>query len=358
MYRAGFGYIYGFGGSIIASALLTVGVVSVRTNLIFSIVSIASVSTAALLADTTIAIRVFSIIGSGMVLFVSHMTLRQRIEAEEKYLNEHEMNLKRQKQALQKEIDESKLMQETFRETEIPLENLSIRKIYRPSFFISGDWVYHVFDEKRSTVFAWIGDVTGHGAASALIAALMHGALKVALTKIDLSLTNAEALKTAANIGNRIILDTQCERLMTAILIALDVKTGNLDILNCGHPFPIIKLSSGDILPITSRGNPLGTEELQTNVKSCLLASGDELFCYTDGLTENGFPNDLISRKTIRTLLKQSSNQDDLIDKLTYLCGVHENKGLNNDDVTVLHLKYMPAQLSHRNPSDSGSKDY
>ncbi|MBT2445450.1 serine/threonine-protein phosphatase [Streptomyces sp. ISL-36] len=78
------------------------------------------------------------------------------------------------------------------------------------------------------------------------------------------------------------------ERYVTAVLADLDLRTGLLSWLNCGHPPPVLIRQSRWITALTGTPtHPLGTDlALPATVHREHLQPGDRLLLYTDGITE------------------------------------------------------------------------
>lgn len=127
-----------------------------------------------------------------------------------------------------------------------------------------------------------IGDVTGHGAASALITAVAKASMQ---TNVTVEHPPAEVLSTL----NRVILDsTKGKRLMTFFYGVYDVRTKNLRYANAGHTFPwILNQKNKTVRPLSQAGVPLGVEHGSAYQEhSVTLASGDTLVMFSDGIVD------------------------------------------------------------------------
>lgn len=134
----------------------------------------------------------------------------------------------------------------------------------------------------NGTLLFLLGDVTGHGAGSALLMVMV----KTAVTRFAESGTDPKELMNGLN---RLIFRLMKRRkMMTCVIGTLDPGTGRILVVNAGHPYPFRRKSSGDVEEIPSVGFPLGVNDkkLRLQAAEITLAPGDALILYTDGLVE------------------------------------------------------------------------
>lgn len=127
-----------------------------------------------------------------------------------------------------------------------------------------------------------LGDVTGHGADSALLMVMV----KAAVMRLAESATTPEDLM---NRLNRLIFRLMKRRkMMTCVVGMLDPQSGRICMVNSGHPYPFRRGHAGDVEEIHSVGFPLGLSEKKLKLQpvEICLAPGDAVILYTDGLVE------------------------------------------------------------------------
>lgn len=112
---------------------------------------------------------------------------------------------------------------------------------------LGGDWFGHYYDANNGRYYMLIGDVTGHGLGSALIAGLACGAAMTAIKQVsggnaDKVLSAQESLLEIAKCLNHVIFTTgrDVDRLMTMLFCCVDTKRSELSLINCGHAYPLI----------------------------------------------------------------------------------------------------------------------
>jgi hypothetical protein len=129
-----------------------------------------------------------------------------------------------------------------------------------------------------------IGDVQGKGLPAVQTAATVLGAFR-------------EAAHDAANLGvitDRIEVSLarqgDREQFVTAILAQLSADGSTVELLNCGHPAPLLSGPGGALfIEPAEPGLPLGLAELAVSPRETAtleFAPGDRLLLYTDGISE------------------------------------------------------------------------
>jgi serine phosphatase RsbU (regulator of sigma subunit) len=130
-----------------------------------------------------------------------------------------------------------------------------------------------------------IGDATGHGAAPALLAALIKGAFDATVARAGLGLDPAEVL---AELDRHVTAAGRGSYQMTALVIAID-GSGAARVASAGHCFPLL-IRGAEIAPIAARGDVLGLAGGRWEVATATLSPGEKLVGYTDGVVEAGAP--------------------------------------------------------------------
>jgi serine phosphatase RsbU (regulator of sigma subunit) len=157
---------------------------------------------------------------------------------------------------------------------------------WRPATRCAGDfWGVYPLGGRR--VLLAIGDVTGHGVASAMVTAAAAGACDVCVRR-DPEHLELGALMTALDIAVRRV--GGGELVMTCFAAILDPDAREIRFVSCGHTAPYL-VRTGDkgieLAALVARGNPLGgSVPPQPKVQQRSLEPGDVVVCYTDGVVE------------------------------------------------------------------------
>ena len=164
----------------------------------------------------------------------------------------------------------------------------------RPSGHVGGDLVgSFVIDEDRIAVYSV--DVSGHGVASAMMTARLAGLLSGGSADQNIALrTTADGSKDAwspsavASRLNRMMLeDMQVEQYFTIAYAEIHLGSGQVSLVQAGHPHPLLIRSSGQIEELGTGGLPIGLIEAATfDQTNFTLLPGDRLFLVSDGVTE------------------------------------------------------------------------
>lgn len=159
---------------------------------------------------------------------------------------------------------------------------LSLASVYDPLETVSGDLLAVCPVDSDQIVFC-LGDVSGHGMASALLMSALRSGL--------------EGLIAAGEHEPRLLLKALAQRMqsllqrhyVTLTLGRLNLATGELLLSHAGHP-PVLLLRSGTCHALEGGAMPLGIEPedgfgIDTQ-RDWRLLPGDKLLLYSDGLFE------------------------------------------------------------------------
>ena len=150
---------------------------------------------------------------------------------------------------------------------------------YRSYRHVGGDYYETMMlDERRMLIT--IADVSGKGAAAALLTANLQAILKF----VDLDERPLAAVTGAIN--THLCRHTEPDRFVTMMIGVLELDTRRLTYVNAGHN-PALLHRRGAVERLEATAPPLGAlEGLEFPARELTLAPGDTLVLYTDGLTE------------------------------------------------------------------------
>jgi phosphoserine phosphatase RsbU/P len=150
-----------------------------------------------------------------------------------------------------------------------------------PAREVGGDLYDFFFLDDDHLCFT-IGDVSGKGVPAALFMAVTRTLIKVKATQ---GLTASTIL---SRVNEDLCVDNTSVMFVTLFLGILDIRTGELEYCNGGHNPPYIIHLNGDATPLElTKGVALGlVDKFSYVAKKVVLARGDTLFLYTDGVTE------------------------------------------------------------------------
>jgi len=265
-----------------------------------------------------------------------------------------------QKVSLEKEMELARQVQQAM----LPPATLDQHGYFKvvgycmPASQCGGDWwMYRKMPNGRMLLV--LGDATGHGIHSAMIAATARGAVE-ALAAVDEKLLTPEQVLRA--IDQAIAMVGEHNVLMTAFAAVFDSQTGVLHYANAGQNFPyVIKLGQTRILEdasiIAASGNPLGDRNIQVEIRrgSLQLRPGDLFVCFTDGVVERANrAGKLFGDRRLRGALTGQPLPDGpslvtLRDRVLAALDRHSEGSMAEDDITFVLCQFdPPARASGR----------
>lgn len=225
--------------------------------------------------------------------------------------------------------------------------------LLKPCGHIGGDLV-GVFSPGPNRVGFYSIDVSGHGITSAMMTARLGGYLSstyfdqnVGMEKRSnafYALRSPEELATLLN--ERLVSDTGIAEYFTMAYAIADLRTGNLKMVQAGHPHPLVLRKDGRAEFIGDGGVPIGLlPDITYQQFEVTLDRGDRLLLYSDGFTECQVRSGgMLEENGLLSLIEKcSDNQggqeflDDLFWKLTQ--EMAPGSGLE-DDVSATLFEY------------------
>lgn len=209
---------------------------------------------------------------------------------------------------------------------------------------VGGDW-YDVIELPHGLLGVAIGDVVGHG----IKAAALMGQLRTALHSYAIE---GHGPGRTLELVDRYIQSMNEHAMATVVYAILDPDTGSLRFASAGHLPPIVVGDGGARLIEATPATPLGVFPYRTRKQhEAMLATGETLLLYTDGLVErpgvalNQSIDELLG--TIRHARSAEEACQFAIEELV------PPEGLRDDVALVaLHNGQVPAELCLRLPAE------
>jgi serine phosphatase RsbU (regulator of sigma subunit) len=201
---------------------------------------------------------------------------------------------------------------------------------------VGGDY-YDVIAVNDRCWGAVVADVSGKGVSSALLAALLQGALIPAIDHADVLTRRMERLNTF------LIDRTGGEKYATVFYCLLD-QSGRLDYVNAAHCPPIVVRPSGETAELEATGVPVGLlEGSRYELAGRQLSPGEKVVIYTDGVTEaQDARGAFFGRKRLFDLVRAqaSASSSELHDAIQGAVREFTEGAPQSDDITLVVLDY------------------
>jgi sigma-B regulation protein RsbU (phosphoserine phosphatase) len=151
----------------------------------------------------------------------------------------------------------------------------------KPAREVGGD-LYDIFSLDRDRLVVTVGDVSGKGVPASLFMAVTQ-------TVMRLVVRDGRDLQSEIETANNLLVANNSEMMFSTLFCGvLELSSGTLTYCNCGHNPPlVVHKADGRCEGLQASSPPLGIENgITYNTQSLVLAPGDLLLLYTDGVTE------------------------------------------------------------------------
>ncbi|MBY4894156.1 fused response regulator/phosphatase [Rhodobacteraceae bacterium N5(2021)] len=197
--------------------------------------------------------------------------------------------------AIDRDLDEARRLQMALlQDAHRPFNGARVSLLLEASGHVGGDMVGY-FNVTQDVIGLFSIDVSGHGVASAMLAARIAGMLSEAspdqnislIRTIDGTLCDLPPDVAAGRMNELMLKEVQTDRYFTICIAFANLQTGVVRMVQAGHPHPMILRTDGHVDMIGDGGPPVGLlPEMPFTSFEVQLHPGDRLLLYSDGLTE------------------------------------------------------------------------
>jgi serine phosphatase RsbU (regulator of sigma subunit)/CHASE1-domain containing sensor protein/anti-sigma regulatory factor (Ser/Thr protein kinase) len=244
--------------------------------------------------------------------------------------------------SVEQELGTARSIQHALLPKDLPkLEGWKIAYHYQPAREVGGDF-YDFLRLEDGRIGLVIGDVSGKGIAAALVMANTQSVLRAVARRG--SIAPGRVLAEANEVLYAYI---PSGTFVTCFYGVLDPESGRLVYANAGHDVPYLQ-RDGDAQELMARGMPLGLMPgMPYEEKEAVLAAGDDLLLYSDGLVEAHDPEGgMFGFPRLRKLIvaQSAGSGEELVDfllaELTRFTGEDSEQ---EDDITLVTLQRSKA---------------
>lgn len=258
------------------------------------------------------------------------------------------------KESLEKEFAIGQEVQQSLIPESLPeIADLEIVARYLPAKEVSGDF-YDLFKREDGKWLIVMADVSGKGIHACFYALLLRSMLR------SFALKNTDLAEVLHQTNQLFSMDTQPHGVFaTAWLGVFDPVDFSIMHTSCGHPPAYILRKNGHINELQNRTMSLGVAEIsEFPIESTELHPGDQLFLYTDGLSEmHNLKNGLFGEDRIKAFIveKQSLPTEDFLADLYEEMAWFSEGAPQHDDISFILLKRANGKTPEVVPEESPS---
>lgn len=267
------------------------------------------------------------------------------ISLTERMRRSNEQALKAQREQLEllhikKELDVARQLQISMLPLQRPLfperEDIEVCGFMEPASDVGGD-LFDTFFVDDDRLFFCIGDVSGHGIASALFMARVIGLLRM------MAMSTLQPDKLLESVNERLCIGNDANMFVTIFCGYLNVRTGHLIYSSGGHCAPVLSDKGGNRFIPLPKGALVGAfPGVRYSTMEEQLDDGDLLFCYTDGVTEAQSPSgEEFPEALCLEIISQSGTMSlsALLDRLRLEVANFTESNMLEDDCTMLAIR-------------------
>jgi serine phosphatase RsbU (regulator of sigma subunit) len=207
-------------------------------------------------------------------------------------------------------------------EKTVEFGEIKVSSFYKPADQCGGDWWGFIRGKDRVAIL--VGDVTGHGYASAMLVATTRGCISMIQDQVDREGEINMGTKEILRAFNRVVFEaTRGEMNMTAVCIIIDMKKGTYLYSSAGHnPSYYLDSVTGDARSMNASGSRLGdmlvmADELD-EIEGSFSSKNDKIVLFTDGIQDLGAQEQVLGRKGFKKFLKGhiADNGETIVDSV------------------------------------------
>jgi len=248
---------------------------------------------------------------------------------------EREKNTASEQQRIQSEMDIARRIQKATMSANLPESKaFRINHLMLPAKKVSGDFYDFFFIEENRFAFV-VADVSGKDVPAALYMMKTQALIK------NIARSEKSLADVFARVNNELYEGNESCMFVSAFMGVINIKTGELEFVNAGHPHPFLDVGKGYQLMNITNNIVLGVrKDFVFKVEKLKLKKNNRLFIYTDGVTEaeNKKASFYSEDRLAEVLLKESPDTLKTVMQSIKLFAAGYSQ---SDDITMLEFVFL-----------------
>ena len=224
-------------------------------------------------------------------------------------------------------------------------EEIDLYAMMNPAKEVGGDFYdFFMIDENRFAMI--IADVSGKGVPAALFMVITKTLLK------NETMTGMKPEDVFTKVNHMLCEGNDDTMFVTAWMGILDMETGVLTYVNAGHNPPFVKRETGEFEALKSKAGFVlaGMDGIRYRQYEIRMQPGDQLFLYTDGVTEAMNPEEeLYGENRLKNYLNAHISTDvkAVLEGLKEDIDKYARDEEQFDDITMLLMHYKKCKAQN-----------
>ena len=217
--------------------------------------------------------------------------------------------------------------------------DIDIFALMTPAKQVGGDFYDFFFADNDRFVFL-VADVSDKGIPAAMFMMKAKTIIK------SLAEANRNIDEVIFNANNVLCAENSADMFVTLWFGALDTETGSVSFVNAGHCKPLVRHADGSFEYICEPPDFVlaGYEDIRYKQRKLILAKGDALFLYTDGVTEAvNADDDIYGEDRLRGVLNAlpaDGTAKEICDGVFSDVKAYSDGVVQSDDITMLSVVF------------------
>jgi sigma-B regulation protein RsbU (phosphoserine phosphatase) len=282
--------------------------------------------------------------------------LRVRLRSAERVINleaklEHRnAELQKANEIIEHDLERAAELQTSLLPAPLESEKVCISWYFKPAVFIGGDSFNYFYPnpEDKDLLIFFSADVSGHGAASAMLSMFLYSSFLPSSGLYEGAITRERLHEIPAIFArnlNILVNKTHGGHYLTMLFGVLDLSASTMFYTQAGHPYPFhYDAANKNLKTLEVTGFPIGLlEDAEYETQQLQMKKGDKFVMYSDGICEH---HSVINNELLTTVnLKQHLSKIIHVHCKDMLCHIkHEwlsEEQLENplDDLSIVIIK-------------------